>query len=388
MRHRPTKRNRLFALHAEGISKREAFALLRPKVIAQEIPWIFSANVKGQGRVTKSISAQLVDLQHEISRVWNLLEKQDNPIPADYFDSEEIPETEDSEEIEEEKADPSEEETPNEETEKRFFFREWKRVAIDWMTAKYLNHGHTPIDSLDSLRPTQAAKRMIEEGITAKACLHAMALHWPTHVREDAGIAEVDFLAESPDMGAGFHKMAGYVRKLMLAAKGQGFGVMLIGPAGSAKSYTVRKLAESIKTESHPNGLPYGETPMTPGATRGDLLGRHTLDGFVTSQFVEIYSGGGVFNFEEIDASDPAMLIVVNNALASGQLFNSSNGQVYDKHCDFIATCTGNTFGMGADSKYTAREKLDLATIDRFRMARVILGLDVELAESLMFAEG
>lgn len=124
---------------------------------------------------------------------------------------------------------------------------------------------------------------------------------------------------------------------------------------------------------------------MTPGATRGDLLGRHTVSGFIPSQFVEIYSGGGVFNFEEIDASDPSMLIVVNNALASDSLFNSANGEVYKKHPDFIALATANTFGLGSDSKYTGREKLDLATIDRFRMGRVVVTLDENLADHLMF---
>ena len=46
---------------------------------------------------------------------------------------------------------------------------------------------------------------------------------------------------------------------------------------------------------------------------------------------------------------------------------------------------TSNTFGMGSDTKYTGREKLDLATIDRFRMGRVLVSLDENLAKSLMF---
>lgn len=180
--------------------------------------------------------------------------------------------------------------------------------------------------------------------------------------------------------------MAGYVLKLATAR----IPVMLIGPAGTGKSHLAQQVASMIRTESHPDGLPYGETPMTPGATRGDLLGRMTAspdksDRFVLSRFVEIYSGGGVFNFEEIDASDPGMLIVVNNALASGRLFNSVNGEVYTRHPDFVPMATANTFGMGADAKYTGREKLDLATIDRFRMGRVILNLDEALAERMMF---
>jgi cobaltochelatase CobS len=225
---------------------------------------------------------------------------------------------------------------------------------------------------------------MIDFGISARMCVYAMCLHWPEVSRENAGVATMDFLAESESNPHGFHTLYGYVRKLALAAKGQDFGISLIGPSGTGKSRLAKQIAASIQTESHPDGLPYGETPMTPGATRGDLLGRITMEGYIPSQFVEIYSGGGVFNFEEMDASDPSMLIVVNNALASGELFNSVNGQKYVRHEDFIAFSTMNTYGLGANAKYTGREKLDLATIDRFRMCRAVISLDESLAERII----
>lgn len=381
---RGTKRFFLAALHAQGKSQTETYAILRPLVIEQTKPWVFSANVKGEGRRPKSISAQLVDLKHEISRVWNLIEREGNPVDASEFDStiEAVEETEE-EEIEVEERPKAKAKTKRDEF--RFFVSEWKRIRrFIHETAE--RTGASPVDSLDSNRPIEAAARMILEGISARMCLHAMTLHWPKATRENAGVEHCDFISESQSHGEGFHVLYDYVSKLARAAMGQGFGIMLIGPAGSGKSFLAKQVAKGIKTESHPNGLPYGETPLTPGATRGDLLGRHTLDGFVPSQFVEIYSGGGVFNFEEMDAADPSMLIVVNNALASNQLFNSSNGQVYDKHCDFIAAATGNTFGLGADAKYTGREKLDLATIDRFRMARVLVDLDESLAEHIGYS--
>ena len=382
-----TKRYFLASLYAQGRTTVEAFTLLRPKVLEQVKPWIFSANVGGR-RVPKSISEQLVDLQHEINRVWNLLDRSgETPVPADAFQPNETPEEEiaDTEEPREEEPKPRAK-AKTKEDEKRFFLSEWKRVR-GWIRAQHETHGTQPVDSLDSNRPVEAARRMIDAGISAKTCLYAMTLHWPLATRDQAGIETVDFQSESEDLGAGTHRLAGYVLKLMTAAKGQGFGVMAIGPAGSGKSFVMKQAAKMIQTAAHPNGLPYGETPMTPGATRGDLLGRHTLEGFIPSQFVEIYSGGGVFNFEEIDASDPGMLIVVNNALAGRHLFNSVNGEVYEKHPDFIAVATANTFGLGADAKYTGREKLDLATIDRFRMARVTMSLDESLAEYLMFSE-
>jgi hypothetical protein len=266
---------------------------------------------------------------------------------------------------------------------KRFLFR--RHIAE---TAE--RTGALPVDSLDSMRPIQGARAMIESGVSAAAMIYAMCLHWPQATREMAGVTTVDFRSECESLGNDengrpFHAYAGYVLKLAEAR----LNIMLIGAAGTGKSHLAKQVAKMIRTEAHPEGLPYGETPMTPGATRGDLLGRMTAspdkeDRFILSQFVELYSGGGIFNFEEIDAADAGMLIVVNNALASDELFNPVNGQRYKRHPDFICVSTANTFGLGADSKYSGREKLDLATIDRFRMGRVVLSLDESLADSLM----
>jgi hypothetical protein len=123
---------------------------------------------------------------------------------------------------------------------------------------------------------------------------------------------------------------------------------------------------------------------MTPGATRGDLLGRHTLDGFIPAAYVESFSMGGVFNFEELDAADAAMVIVLNNALASNVLFNSANGERYEKHPDHIPVSTANTFGLGANRDYTGRERLDASTIDRWRMGRIFIPFDPKIEEMIL----
>jgi hypothetical protein len=361
-----TKRYMIASLHAAGLSQREAYSELRPKVASQEKPWVFMANIPGAGRRAKPLSDQYVELQHEINRVYSLIERSGGVeiLPDAKGDRKEKPRKK----------------VATKDEEKRFFVSEWKRIR-KWIADTSERTGALPIESLDSMRPVQAARALIDTGISARTLIYAMCLHWPHTSREMAGIETADFLAESENLGEGFHKLTGYVKKLAESRT----PIMLIGPAGTGKSHIAKQVASLIRTEAHSDGLPYGETPMTPGATRGDLLGRHTISGFIPSQFVEIYSGGGVFNFEEIDASDPSMLIVVNNALASGQLFNSSNGEVYERHPDFIAVSTANTFGLGADSKYTGREKLDLATIDRFRMGRVLVSLDESLAEHLMF---
>jgi hypothetical protein len=364
-----TKRHYIAQLHAQGMTVNQAYAELRPKVADQIRPWVFTRNAGGS-RVSKPMSEQYVELQHEINRVFALLDRIGNPVQT------EAP-----------KVEPPKLDAPikakgkrNIQDEKDFFFSEWERIRR-WIADTSARTSAPPVDSLDTMRPVQAARALIENGVAATTLIYAMVMHWPKASLEMAQVLPVDFITEAEPLEGGFHRLTSYVVKLAKARQ----NVMLIGPAGTGKSHIARQVASLIKTEAHPDGLPYGETPMTPGATRGDLLGRHTIGGFIPSQFVEIYSGGGVFNFEEIDASDPSMLIVVNNALASNTLFNSVNGEVYEKHCDFIAMATANTFGMGADAKYTGREKLDLATIDRFRMGRVLVSLDETLARSLMF---
>lgn len=369
-----TKRYVIASLQAAGLTEKEAYSELRAKVAEQIRPWVFTTN-SPNGRVAKSLPDQYVELQHEISRVYRVIERteREGGKPMD------TPAAETPKE-DEPKPKPKAKGKGTAHDEKRHFTDEWKRLRR-WIAETAERTGAIPLDSLDSMRPVEDARKAIDQGISAQTLLYSMVMHWPQASREMASVPTADFLAESEELGDGFHHLAGYVLKLCQAR----LNVMLIGPAGTGKSRIARQVASLIQTEAHPDGLPYGETPMTPGATRGDLLGRHTIGGFVTSQFVEIYSGGGVFNFEEMDAADPSMLIVVNNALASSHLFNSANGEIYEKHPDFIAIATANTFGLGSDAKYTGREKLDLATIDRFRMGRVLISLDERLAESLMF---
>jgi hypothetical protein len=375
-----TKRAEIAALCNAGQTPRDAYVILRSKVETQVKPWIFSANVRdefGSRRQPKPMSKQYDDLRHEINRVYALLGK----MPAD--SAAEIPQ--DLETVEDV---PTVEEKPkakgkqSKADELKFFFNEWKRIR-QWIASRVADSGSEAVDSLDTMRPLQAAKAAINRGVSARTLLYAMCLHWSPETRQAAGIASADFKIESDDKGEGYHHLLGYVLKLAEASRDSGglLPIMLIGAAGTGKSRLLRQLADILE-------LPYAETPMTAGATPSWLLGRWTMaqenGGFVPSQFLEIYSGGGVFNFEEIDAADPNMLIVVNNALASDRLYNPVNGEAYEKHPDFIPVATANTFGLGANRSYTGRERLDAATIDRFRMGRVLIDLDEDLAESLI----
>lgn len=380
-----TKR-RMIAEYAErGITKREAFSELRQLVIDQIKPMVFSANV-GKRRTPKPISEQLIELKNEIGRVYAILGR----ASSSDFESEEITPEETPEEVLTEEEEEEEEAEEEADEEKQPVAKGKSRVKEE--LTYFLNRVREirkfcerraelaePLDAI-SMRPAQAASRLIPAGIPADALLNAMTMHWPEDARRDAGISTFDFVKLSGEIKkergivGNYHNLFGYA--LVLAENRQ--PIMLVGPAGSGKSHIATQLAAYLE-------LPYGETPMSPGATRGDLLGRHTIGGFIPSEFTVLYGGGGVFNFEEIDASDPSMLIVLNNALASSHLYNSANGEKYDRHEDFIAVSTANTFGLGANRDFTARERLDAATIDRWRMGRIFVPIDETIETEIAY---
>ena len=379
-----TKRNLIETHCLQGSTRRETFAALRPMVERQESPMIFRANINGR-RTPKAINEQLVELRNEIHRVFAVLGKGGAEFPGEDFTEEDFAQemeeqlpTEDEElkqqakEIEEREAKkPRASGKVKVEDEKRFFFSEWKRIK-KWCEERLAQAD--PIDSI-SMRPVLAAKAGIPNGIPAKALLHSMALHWPQDARQSAGIEEFDFKSISEDLGDDFHDLAGYAKKLAESR----IPLMLVGPAGSGKSNIAKQVAELLN-------LDYGETPMTAGATPSWLLGSWNMQGFATRAFLEIYSKGGVFNFEEIDAADPNMLLVANNALASDRLFNPVNGEVYHRSPDFVPVATANTYGLGGNREFTGRERLDGATIDRWRMGRIHVPIDENLAERILFS--
>jgi AAA domain (dynein-related subfamily) len=395
-----SKRRMIEDLIARGLNARQIFNELMPLVQNQIHPMIFAANENGR-RVPKPISAQIIELRNEINRVQKIVagdtdgtlgdsDAIPDSIPAEPIPTDEIPSDSDDAGTDEIPADPDDSDDAPRASGKQKFRNEMERFRSEIRRIRKWCQDRAEsgalIDSI-SMRPAQAAARLIPLGVPADALLAACCMHWDDDAKRMAGIPAFDFVSFSRsvmrergiEIGK-YHELFGYA--LILAEARQ--PVMLIGPAGSGKSHIAKQLAEFL-------ALPYGETPMTPGATRGDLLGRYTANPerpFVASEFNSLYGGGGVFNFEEIDASDPSMLIVLNNALAQETLYNSASGESVDKHADFIAVATANTFGTGANREYSARERLDAATIDRWRMGRIYIPIDENVEDSILDSAG
>lgn len=374
---RPGTKRRMIGDNAEkGFNKRQTFAYFEHWVREQKKPFVFSNNVSGRRVPIADVEIQLQKLRDEIGRVYALMGRADS---AD-FESEEIPANAGTE-PEPESSKPVAKGKKSVRDEIAYFVRRVREIRAFCEERARLSE---PLDSI-GIRPVETAAKLIPAGIPADALLASMVLHWPQDARNDAGIADFDFVKLSRqiceereiDM-TGKHELFGYI--LTLAE--ERIPIFLVGPMGTGKSYLAKQIADYLE-------LPYGETALSEGATRGDLLGRLTASSdmpFILSLFCEIYSGGGLFNFEEIDAALAEVLLTLNNCLAGDELFNSSNGERYAKHPDFVALATGNTFGTGATREYNARNKLDAATLDRFRMGRVVVNLDEKIEEKIAYS--
>ena len=131
---------------------------------------------------------------------------------------------------------------------------------------------------------------------------------------------------------------------------------MLVGPAGTGKSTAVEQVARAL-------GLPFYTMNRIQNAF--ELTGYIDANGkYVSTQFYEAYTTGGIFFFDEIDASSPEALVTINTAIAQGYMA-FPNGLV-KMHPDFKVVAAGNTYGKGANRQYCGRNSLDSATLDRF----------------------
>lgn len=259
---------------------------------------------------------------------------------------------------------------PQIDTELKLFVAEVRRIR-DWLTA---NDPEGEIDHI-SYRPIKDGRKMIEAGIPARACLHAMTLHWDRADRQRAGIKDYDPATEFP---GGLHA---YLDKLVEA----GVLICLTGPAGMGKSYWTAKLAERLDVE-------YGSVPMNEGAGPSWFLGKDTVSGYKESKFQRLWRGastgnrkGGVIGLEEADASDPNLMLLINDALANDVLDNPVCGDAFKRCAQTVIVFLMNTFGTGADDQYGARNELDFSTLDRIRMGRAFVGYSREVEDLIAF---
>ena len=262
-----------------------------------------------------------------------------------------------------------------------------------------------PLDEI-GLRPAEYGAKMLKAGIPITAIKHALTMHWPPEARRAVGVKDYDVTTFRPDdRKDGMHAALPYV----LALVGQRIPTALVGPKGTGKTTLARQVSEIL-------GVPFGMVSMTSATSPSAFNGRPRIasDGtdaliaamiangreadalklalrakqegdVVTSQFAHIYANGGVFLFDEMDAADENLLLLVNAALANGQFSNSATGEIVKQSPDFIPMAGMNTLGLGAGRDYNSRNKLDAATLDRWNAGRVQIRLDERVEEAVFY---
>lgn len=145
---------------------------------------------------------------------------------------------------------------------------------------------------------------------------------------------------------------------------------MLVGPAGSGKSTLLDQIAKKLNLQYYPMSV-NGQT------AEYHIIGYKNANGdYIKTAFRDAYEHGGLFSFEEIDAGNPNVLTVINNALS--QNFYLFPDKIVQKNEQFRLCASANTYGYGATRQYVGRNPLDAATLDRFAMTNVDYDEDLE----------
>lgn len=153
------------------------------------------------------------------------------------------------------------------------------------------------------------------------------------------------------------------VIKILSAQKRIDKNIMLVGECASGKSSLCKDIAEYLK-------LPF--YPMSVGlqTTKSDLLGFINAHGeYITTPVRQAFENGGVLLLDEFDATHAGVVTILNSMLANGVC--SFPDKIVKKHENFICLVACNTYGKGGSLEYIGRNRLDMATLDRFITVQV-----------------
>lgn len=144
--------------------------------------------------------------------------------------------------------------------------------------------------------------------------------------------------------------------------------VYMAGPAGAGKNVIAKQVADGL-------GLDFYFTNAVTQEFK--LTGFIDANGhYQETQFYKAFKNGGLFFLDELDASIPEVLIILNAAIAN-RYFDFPNGKI-EAHPNFRVIAAGNTVGTGADSSYTGRFCLDAASLDRYALIDIDYSSKIE----------
>jgi DNA polymerase III delta prime subunit len=138
--------------------------------------------------------------------------------------------------------------------------------------------------------------------------------------------------------------------------------VMLVGPAGTGKNVIASQVAKALGLEFYFSNAITQEYKLTGFV---DAMGNYQK-----TQFYDAFTKGGLFLLDEMDASIPEALIILNCAIANRYFDFPKIGRV-QAHKDFRVIACANTYGTGASTEYVGRNQLDGASLNRFALVKV-----------------
>ena len=151
--------------------------------------------------------------------------------------------------------------------------------------------------------------------------------------------------------------------------------IYLVGPAGSGKNFTLEQIANELGYNFYFSNSVQQEYKLTGFIDAGGKY--HETEFYKACKEAE-EGKDCIFFLDEMDASIPEVLVLLNAAIANGY-FEFPNGKIkFGNKVHFVAA--GNTFGNGADEEYTGRMVLDQATLDRFAVIEFDYSVNIQLS--------
>lgn len=162
----------------------------------------------------------------------------------------------------------------------------------------------------------------------------------------------------------------------------------LVGPAGTGKSTLAMKAcAEIFGIEGGVDGVvksdKFAQISFSPDTVSADMIGFQDVNGvFHETDIIRVFRDGGLILFDEMDDADASLLVKLNTMIANG-VIPTPNGVVTQNENTYIVG-TANTFGKGANAMYVGRNRLDAATLDRWKLATIFIDYDTDLEDGLI----
>ena len=177
--------------------------------------------------------------------------------------------------------------------------------------------------------------------------------------------------------------------------------INLTGEAGTGKTHLIDQIHEALEASKWFKGMKVKgkRSAFIMSANKDmqapELIGRESPrffdDGsgesagewaFIRNKLLDNFEHGGVIGLDEMDRFSDSTLSALNAALANG-FITTPKGERVLRHPAAIIIATGNTKGQGASPKYSAANKQDAATLDRFAMNFIDIDYDPAIENSL-----